>query len=87
MRTDGQTDMMKLTVDFRNFAKAPKKLQVTHCCQNLKTGIKTLYKFTDMKQHASENFERHTFVEREHRLTRKYLAVMAYITASTQNTR
>jgi hypothetical protein len=25
MRTDGQTDMTKLTVAFRNFAKAPKK--------------------------------------------------------------
>ena len=30
MRTDGQTDMTKLTVAFSNFAKAPKKTENVH---------------------------------------------------------
>jgi len=30
MRTDGRTDMPKLTVTFRNFAKGPKSFNVTN---------------------------------------------------------
>ena len=40
MQTDGHTDMMKLTVTFRNFEKAPENL--TLCCPPETRGL-TLY--------------------------------------------
>jgi hypothetical protein len=39
--TDGQTDMSKLTIAFRNFANAPKKEQKTSNNINLKEIFRT----------------------------------------------
>jgi hypothetical protein len=55
-RTDGQTDMMKLTVTFRNFVNAPKKmasqtLAVMNCeCQMAE---KLHYVFQEFQQEAT----------------------------------
>jgi hypothetical protein len=48
-RTDGHTDMTKLTVDFRNFTKAPKNYSLphrTHCASITKTSRLILFRET-----------------------------------------
>jgi hypothetical protein len=42
---DGQTDMTKLIVAFRNFAKAPNVFDVVRTCQNISKNTDKLQQF------------------------------------------
>jgi len=44
MRTDGRTDMTKLMVVFRNFAKVPKKMKFTLCLKAIPVICKVIWR-------------------------------------------